>query len=144
MNKKVLLLLGPNLNMVGVREKGIYGEETAESIAKDIEKYAANHNIDIKIFQSNYEGALIDEIHASIGNYDAAVINPGALTHYSYSLRDAIGGVSVPYIEVHMSNIHQREEFRHKSVTAPVCIGQIAGFGKYGYFMALDYINNNL
>lgn len=141
MNKKVLLLLGPNLNLVGIREKNVYGEETAQSINNEVKKYAAEKNINLDVFQSNHEGVLIDQIHNARTAYDAVIINPGALTHYSYALRDAIAGVSVPFVEVHMSNIHKREEFRHKSVTAPVCQGQISGFGKFGYMMAVDYIS---
>jgi len=142
---KVLLLLGPNLNLVGIREKAIYGEASAESIEKDIIAYGKENEILVDVFQSNWEGAIIDKIHQARTAYDAVIINPGALTHYSYAIRDAIAGVSLPFIEVHMSNIHTREEFRHKSVTAPVCIGQITGFGAAGYKMALDYIkvNNN-
>lgn len=141
--KKVLLLLGPNLNMLGIREKSIYGEETAETIEKDIIAYGKTLDIDVTVFQSNYEGAIIDQIHNSRLEYDAVIINPGAFTHYSYAIRDAIACVTtVPFFEVHMSNIHKREEFRHKSVTAPVCVGQIAGFGSYGYKMALNYIKD--
>ncbi|HHZ05713.1 MAG TPA: type II 3-dehydroquinate dehydratase [Clostridiales bacterium] len=140
MSKKVLLLLGPNLNLVGVRETGIYGVETAETIKEEVIAYGKTLNIAVTVFQSNWEGALIDEIHKSRLEYDGVIINPGALTHYSYSLRDAIAGVNVPFVEVHMSNIHKREEFRHTSVTAPVCVGQITGFGKNGYLMALNYI----
>jgi 3-dehydroquinate dehydratase-2 len=141
--KKVLLLLGPNLNMVGIREKSIYGEETAESIEKDIIAYGKSIDIDVAVYQSNYEGAIIDQIHNSRLEYNAVIINPGALTHYSYAVRDAIASVStIPFFEVHMSNIHKREEFRHKSVTAPVCVGQISGFGAYGYKMALNFIKD--
>lgn len=141
--KKVLLLLGPNLNMVGIREKSIYGEETAETIEKDIIAYGKALDIDVTVFQSNYEGAIIDQIHNSRLEYNAVIINPGALTHYSYAVRDAIASVStIPFFEVHMSNIHKREEFRHKSVTAPVCVGQISGFGSYGYKMALNFIKD--
>lgn len=142
MSKKVLLLLGPNLNLVGIREKSVYGEVTAEDIEKDIIKYGKKNDFEVTVFQSNWEGAIIDEIHKARTEYDAVIINPGAFTHYSYAIRDAIAGVNVPFVEVHMSNIHKREEFRHNSVTAPVCVGQITGFGSYGYKMALDYIKN--
>lgn len=140
MNKKVLLLLGPNLNLVGIREKEIYGETAADAIEQSVVAYGKEIGIEVDIYQSNWEGAIIDKIHEARTKYAAVIINPGALTHYSYAIRDAIAGVSIPFIEVHMSNIHTREEFRHKSVTAPVCVGQIAGFGAKGYNMALDYI----
>ena len=140
MNKKVLLLLGPNLKLVGIREKEIYGETAADAIEQSVVAYGKEIGIEVDIYQSNWEGAIIDKIHEARTKYDAVIINPGALTHYSYAIRDAIAGVSIPFIEVHMSNIHTREEFRHKSVTAPVCVGQIAGFGAKGYNMALDYI----
>ena len=141
-NKKVLVLLGPNLNMVGVREKGVYGDETAESINLQIMEEAKKHNYECEIFQSNWEGALIDKIHGAKGVYDGVVINAGALTHYSYALRDAIACVRIPFVEVHMSNIHAREEFRHTSVIAPGCAGQIAGFGKQSYFLALSALES--
>ena len=140
--KKILVLLGPNLNMVGVREKGIYGAETAESIEMQIKEYADKNGFSADVFQSNHEGALIDKIHFSKDNYCGAVINAGALTHYSYALRDAIACVKIPYVEVHMSNIHAREEFRHTSVIAPVCAGQIAGFGKTSYFLAIEALKD--
>ncbi len=134
--KKALVLLGPNLNMVGIREKGVYGSETAESINSQILEYAENNGFTAEIFQSNHEGAIIDKIHSAVEGYDGVVINAGALTHYSYALRDAIACIDIPFIEVHMSNIHAREEFRHTSVIAPVCSGQIAGFGKLSYLLA--------
>ena len=136
--KKVLVILGPNLNMVGVREKGVYGTETAESINQQILEKAKSLDFECDIFQSNHEGELIDKIHSALGVYEGVVINAGALTHYSYALRDAIASVNIPFVEVHMSNIHKREEFRHHSVIAPVCVGQIAGFGKLVYFMGLE------
>lgn len=136
--KKILVLLGPNLNMVGVREKGIYGTESAQSIEADLYAQAAARGLECVVFQSNYEGALVDQIQQAIDHYDGIILNAGALTHYSYAVRDAIAGVRVPCVEVHMSNIYAREEFRHHSVIAPVCVGQIAGFGKQGYFMAMD------
>lgn len=140
--KKILVLLGPNLNMVGVREKGIYGEETATSISEQILANAKSAGYEAEIYQSNHEGDLIDKIHAAKGNFDGVIINAGALTHYSYALRDAIACVKLPFIEVHMSNIHAREEFRHTSVIAPVCAGQIAGFGKNSYFLAISALKD--
>jgi len=135
--KKVLVLLGPNLNCVGIREKGVYGDETADSINAQILENAAKLGYECDIFQSNHEGELIDKIQAARGVYDGVVINAGALTHYSYALRDAIASVRIPFIETHMSNIYAREEFRHKSVISAVCAGQICGFGKTSYFLAL-------
>lgn len=140
--KKILVMLGPNLNMVGVREKGIYGEETAQSISVQIKSFADEQGFSVEIYQSNHEGDLIDKIHAARGNFDGVVINAGALTHYSYALRDAIACVKIPFVEVHMSNIHAREEFRHTSVIAPVCAGQIAGFGKSSYFLAITALKD--
>lgn len=128
--------------MVGVREKGIYGEETAQSISGQIKAFANEQGFSVEIYQSNHEGDLIDKIHAARENFDGAVINAGALTHYSYALRDAIACVKIPFVEVHMSNIHAREEFRHTSVIAPVCAGQIAGFGKNSYFLAITALKD--
>ena len=135
--KKVLVILGPNLNMVGVREKGVYGDESTESINLQIVENAKKLDYDCDIFQSNHEGALIDKIHEARCVYNGVVINAGALTHYSYALRDAIACVRIPFIETHMSNIYAREEFRHESVISAVCAGQISGFGKNSYFLAL-------
>ena len=140
--KKILVLLGPNLNMVGIREKGVYGTETAETIEREIIAFAADNGFEAEVYQSNHEGCLIDKIHQSRLDFDGAVINAGALTHYSYALRDAIAAVSIPYVEVHMSNIHAREEFRRHSVIAPVCVGQIAGFGKQSYFLAIHALKD--
>lgn len=140
--KKILVLMGPNLNMVGVREKSVYGEETAESINVQIMSFAEKNKLSAEIFQSNHEGDLIDKIHCAKGSFDGVIINAGALTHYSYALRDAIACVKIPFIEVHMSNIHAREEFRHNSVIAPVCAGQIAGFGKNSYMLAISAIKD--
>ena len=140
--KKILVILGPNLNMVGVREKGISGEETAQSISEQIKAFANEQGFSVEIYQSNHQGDLIDKIHAARENFDGAVINAGALTHYSYALRDAIACVKIPFVEVHMSNIHAREEFRHTSVIAPVCAGQIAGFGKNSYFLAITALKD--
>lgn len=140
--KKILVLLGPNLNMVGIREKGIYGTDTSDNINKEIKAFAGEHNYECDIFQSNHEGDLIDKIHSALNCYDAVIVNAGALTHYSYALRDAIASVNIPFIEVHMSNIHSREEFRNLSVIAPVCKGQICGFGKTSYFLAIEALKD--
>lgn len=137
--KKILVMLGPNLNMVGTREKNIYGEENADTINQDIKSFAENAGFECDIFQSNHEGDLIDKIHSTLGVYDGVVLNAGALTHYSYALRDAIASVTaVPFIEVHMSNVHKREEFRHKSVISSVCAGVICGFGKDSYRLGIE------
>ena len=137
--KKILVMLGPNLNMVGTREKNIYGEENADTINQDIKSFAKNAGFECDIFQSNHEGDLIDKIHSTLGVYDGVVLNAGALTHYSYALRDAIASVTaVPFIEVHMSNVHKREEFRLKSVISAVCAGVICGFGKDSYRLGIE------
>ena len=137
--KKILVMLGPNLNMVGTREKNIYGEENADTINQDIKSFAENAGFECDIFQSNHEGDLIDKIHSTLGVYDGVVLNAGALTHYSYALREAIASVTaVPFIEVHMSNVHKREEFRHKSVISAVCAGVICGFGKDSYRLGIE------
>ncbi len=136
----ILVIHGPNLNLLGNREKNIYGEKTLEFINKEIEKEATKFNAKVKGVQSNHEGEIIDIIHKAVGEFDYIIINPGAYTHYSYAIRDAIAGVSIPTIEVHLSNVHGREEFRSKSVIAPVCIGQIAGFSDDSYLLALKYI----
>jgi 3-dehydroquinate dehydratase, type II len=134
---KILFINGPNLNMLGIREKGVYGATTPEDIEKMVRDEAKRLNVEVEFIQSNHEGIIIDTIHGTRDNYDAVVINPGAFTHYSYAIRDAIACVNIPFIEVHISNIHVREEFRHTSVTAPVCAGQIIGMGPYGYVLGL-------
>ncbi len=139
--KKVLFLLGPNLNMVGIRDRHIYGTETAENIAEEVRQCAEKLHLELEIYQSNHEGDLIDKLHAAYGSKDGIIINAGALTHYSYALRDAIEAVQIPTVETHMSNIHARDAFRHESVIAPVCIGSIIGFGKRSYFLALSALS---
>lgn len=136
---KVMVINGPNLNMVGVREKGIYGTRSFEDICSYIRGEAKKRNIELELYQSNIEGEIINQIHRCYyENFDGIIINPGAYTHYSYAIHDAIKSVNINTVEVHLSNIHAREEFRHKSVTAPACVGQICGFGENGYILALD------
>lgn len=136
---KLLVINGPNLNLLGLREPDIYGHENYASLLELIESTCAQRGIQVECFQSNHEGAILDAIHAADGVYDAIVLNPGAYTHYSYAILDALKAVDVPCIEVHISNVHQREEFRHRSVTAPACVGQICGLGLYGYEAAMSY-----
>ena len=133
---RILIINGVNLNMTGKREIDVYGTKTLDEINSSILEFAEKKNIKIDFFQSNYEGAIVDKIHAAKGVYDGLIINPGAFTHYSYAIRDAIASVTVPVIEVHISNVHSRESFRHTSVISAVTVGQIVGFGFYGYKMA--------
>jgi 3-dehydroquinate dehydratase-2 len=135
--KKVLVLHGPNLNMLGRREQDVYGSDTLPEINADLHILAAELDIELRIVQSNHEGALIDEIQGALSWADGIVINVGAYTHTSYAIRDAIAAVSIPTVEVHMSRIYAREKFRHHSVIAPVCQGQISGFGKESYLLGL-------
>ncbi len=137
MSKKVLVIQGPNINMLGDRETGIYGKESFDDVNRQVVEYGMKLGFDCDIYHSNIEGEIINKIHQAKNEYDAVIINAGAYTHYSYAIRDAIAAIKTPTIEVHLSNIHGREEFRHKSVIAPVCIGQVAGFGKHSYFMAM-------
>lgn len=136
---KIMLLNGPNINMTGIRETGVYGETGFAAILEDLQAAAQARGHELTTLQSNYEGQLIDWIQqAYFEKYDGIIINPGAFTHYSYALRDALASVGLPCVEVHLSNIHKREEFRHRSVTAAACVGQICGFGPHGYVMAMD------
>ena len=133
----VLVIHGPNLNLLGQREPGIYGGTTMAEINSRLEALGAELGVSVTTFQSNHEGAIIDCIHQAWGRHDAIVINPGAYTHYSIAIRDAIAAVSLPVVEVHLSNVYKREEFRHTSVIAPVAVGSIAGFGAESYYLGL-------
>lgn len=136
----ILLLQGPNLNFLGIREKSIYGSSGYDDVCSEMMSYAESVGISLECKQSNSEGEIIDIIQKSYyDKIDGVIINPGAYTHYSYAIFDAIKSVDIPFIEVHLSNIHTRDEFRKKSVTAPACVGQICGFGTEGYKMALKY-----
>ena len=135
---RFLIINGVNLNMLGIREPGIYGKSTLADLEKYISDKAKELDAEVDFFQSNYEGAICERIQQALGVYDGIIINPGAFTHYSYAIRDALSSVKLPAIEVHISNIHKREEFRHHSVTVPECIGQICGLGFKGYILALE------
>jgi len=136
--KTIWIINGPNLNMLGRREPGVYGTQTLEEIEEMILTKAEALGLKAECFQFNGEGAIIDKLHEAADAVQGIIINPGAYTHYSYAIRDAIASVGVPAVEVHLSNVHGREEFRHRSVTAPVCRGQICGFGALGYLLALE------
>lgn len=135
---KILLMHGPNLNLLGWREPGIYGTISFDEINVRMKKVAAENNVELTVFQSNSEGALVDAIHDARNWADGIVINPGAYSHYSIALRDALSAVKLPTIEVHLSNIHAREEFRHKLVLTPVCVGMICGLGWRSYLYGLQ------
>ena len=133
----IAIINGPNINLTGERETGIYGADSLEGINRAIEEHARALGLECSFFQSNSEGALIDFIHSARGNADGIVINAGAYTHYSVAIRDAIAAVELPCVEVHLSNVHKREEFRHKSMISAVCTGVICGFGKNVYKLAV-------
>ena len=141
---KFLVINGPYLNLLGIREPEIYGTSGYEALVRRIRTSAASMNVEVEIFQSNHEGAIIDKLHAARGSFDGIIINPGAYTHYSYAILDALKAVNLPAVEVHLSNIHQREEFRHTSVTAAGCDGQVCGLGQFGYVAAMGYLIEKL
>ncbi|HEX5273857.1 MAG TPA: type II 3-dehydroquinate dehydratase [Candidatus Rubrimentiphilum sp.] len=134
---RVLVIHGPNLNLLGEREPAVYGSQTLEQIDARIGELAKNLQLDVRSVQHNSEGAIVDELHGARGTYDCVILNPGAYTHYAYAIADAISAIGIPVIEVHVSNIFAREEFRRKSVVAPVCAGTIGGFGVDSYLLAL-------
>lgn len=134
---KIVVIQGPNLNMLGIREQNIYGPMKLEDIHAQMKSFSDKNKNEIEFFQSNLEGEIIDRIQECIGDADGIIINPAAYTHTSIAIRDAIAAVQIPTLEVHLSNIYQREEFRHKSLIAPVCAGQISGMGPFGYHLAM-------
>lgn len=138
MIKKILVIHGPNLNLLGEREPGIYGSDSIDNLNSSIIDRARDQGLECEIFQSNHEGAIIDKLHAARKNFDGVIINAGAYTHYSYAIRDAIAAIKIPCIEVHISNVFARDEFRSNSVIAPVCKGSISGFGFGSYFLAVQ------
>ncbi|MCD8096399.1 MAG: type II 3-dehydroquinate dehydratase [Ruminococcus sp.] len=142
--KKILVVHGPNLNLLGEREPGFYGSDSFESVNAEIERKAEQCGFECEIFQSNHEGEIVDKLHAARLDSVGVVLNAGAFTHYSYAIADAIAAIKIPVVEVHMSNIHARDEFRHRSVIAPVCAGQIAGFGKASYLLGIEALKEIL
>ncbi len=143
-SSELSLINGPNLNLLGQREPGVYGSMTLDEIIQRVQDHARKQGIGIRAFQSNHEGALVDAIHEARTWAAGIVINPGAYTHTSIALRDAISAVGLPVVEIHLSNIHARESFRHQSYLAPVCVGQITGFGWRGYLLGIDALLGHL
>jgi 3-dehydroquinate dehydratase-2 len=141
---RVLLLNGPNLNLLGQREPGVYGAQTLAQIEADLQQQAAALEVELEVFQSNHEGALVDRIHGARAEVDGILINAGALTHTSIALRDALLGVAIPFVELHLSNVHAREPFRHQSYLADKALGVVSGFGPTSYRLALQGLVTHL
>ena len=142
--KKIMVINGPNLNFLGIRKTSVYGSKDYNGLVSIIEEYCINNKIEVEVFQSNHEGEIIDKLQSCYyEKYDGIVINPGAFTHYSYAIRDAIESISIPTVEVHISNVYEREEFRKISVTKEVCVHQIYGKGLEGYLEAIEYLTKN-
>ncbi len=139
--KKILVINGPNLNLLGTREPEVYGKVTLAEIENRLKEYAKKINVEIECFQSNHEGEIVDKIGSAKNNFDGIIINPAAYTHTSVAVRDAISSVNIPAVEVHLSNIYAREQFRHNSYIAPVAVGQISGLGVDGYIFALEKLS---
>ena len=140
--KRYLVINGVNLNMLGVREPGIYGNKNLKALEEDVTKKADELGVKVDFYQSNIEGEIVNAIHSAMGKYSGIIINPGAFTHYSYAIRDTFSSVKIPAVEVHISNVHKREEFRHHSVIVSECLGQICGLGFFGYSLALEALVN--
>ena len=136
--KKILVIHGPNLNMLGQREPDIYGRQSLEEIDTELKKRGVDLGLEVETFQSNHEGAIVDKIQQAMGSCQGIIINPAAYTHTSVAIRDALGMLDVPVIEIHLSNIHKREPFRHRSMIADIVVARIAGFGAHGYLLALE------
>ena len=144
---KILVINGVNMNMLGIREPEKYGSKTLKELEKELYSFSFELGADIETYQSNHEGEIVEKIHSALNHFDGIVINPGAYTHTSVAIRDAVSAVNIPVVEIHMTNIHSREDFRQKSLIAPVCIAQISGFGINSYKLGLkglvDFLRNN-
>ena len=139
---KILVINGVNLNLLGVREPEKYGSKTLKDLEKSLYAYSFELGVDLELFQSNFEGEIVEKLHSALNNFDGIVINAGAYTHTSVAIRDALAGINLPTIEIHLTNIYKREEFRHHSFIAPVCLGQISGLGFDGYKFAISALKN--